>query len=59
MLLVCVLTWRGRDCHYCCCCPQDEAVPLEPGQELLIAYRGGYTPVEAFLKFGFVADEWW
>uniref|UniRef100_A0A383WCJ6 SET domain-containing protein n=1 Tax=Tetradesmus obliquus TaxID=3088 RepID=A0A383WCJ6_TETOB len=36
-----------------------EAVPLAEGQELLICYQGGYEPPEAFLKFGFVADEWW
>lgn len=38
---------------------QGEAVPLAAGEELLIGYQGGYTPLEAFLKFGFVADEWW
>jgi hypothetical protein len=38
---------------------QGEALPLAAGQELLICYQGGYTPLEAFLKFGFVADEWW
>ena len=38
---------------------QDEVVALEAGDELLISYQGGYTPLEAFLKFGFVADEWW
>lgn len=36
-----------------------EAVPMAAGDELLILYKGGYTPLEAFLKFGFVADEWW
>jgi hypothetical protein len=38
---------------------QGEAVPLAAGDELLICYQGGYAPLEAFLKFGFVADEWW
>lgn len=37
----------------------DEAVPLAAGEELLIAYAGSFTPLEAFLKFGFVAPEWW
>jgi hypothetical protein len=39
--------------------PQGEAVPLSTGDELLILYKGGYSPLEAFLKFGFVAEEWW
>lgn len=47
----------------CPCTPlstlQGEAVPMSAGDELLILYKGGYTPLEAFLKFGFVADEWW
>ncbi len=38
---------------------KDEAVPLAAGDELLISYEGGYSPLEAWLKFGFVADEWW
>ncbi len=37
----------------------DEAVALAPGEELLISYQGDFTPLEAFLKFGFVADAWW
>ena len=32
---------------------------MAAGDELLISYHGGYTPLEAFLKFGFVAEEWW
>jgi hypothetical protein len=38
---------------------QGEAVPLAPGQELYINYAGGFTPLEAFMKFGFVSPEWW
>lgn len=38
----------------------NEAVPLAAGEELCISYAGGALPaVEAFLKFGFVAPEWW
>ena len=37
----------------------DEAVALSPGAELFIRYQGDLTPLEAFLKFGFVADAWW
>jgi hypothetical protein len=32
---------------------------MAAGDELLISYKGGYTPLQAFLKFGFVAPEWW
>lgn len=42
-----------------CRTPQGDAVPMSAGDELLILYKGGYTPLEAFLKFGFVAEEWW
>jgi hypothetical protein len=41
-----------------CRTPQGDAVPMSAGDELLILYKGGYTPLKAFLKFGFVAEEW-
>ncbi|KAI8464964.1 MAG: hypothetical protein J3K34DRAFT_461663 [Monoraphidium minutum] len=34
------------------------AAPLPPGGELLISY-GRRAPLEGWLKFGFVSDEWW
>lgn len=38
-----------------------EVVPLEPGQELYISYAGGgaITPLESFMKFGYVPNEAW
>lgn len=37
----------------------DDAAPLAAGDELVIAYAGEFTPLEAFIKFGFVPQELW
>lgn len=36
----------------------DDAAPMAAGDELCINY-GSHAPLEGWLKFGFVAPEWW
>ena len=46
-LVISVLPMRGGD-----------AAPMAAGDELCISY-GQHDPLQGWIKFGFVADEWW